>query len=332
MLAGAVAANPDYDLTAVDPYTFGYLLRASLGGTNDHRASWIDDSVPRSLTPGTAVSATVEVRNDGWDDWAAGTCNLGLLVGPAGHATPATVGTTVPSFSIASDMPPGATSNVPVTFTAPTALGAYNLSYDVECGNGWFETYENIPYNDSLAVVAAPPPQDAGTGTPDAGLTADAGTAADAGSAKDAGTTEDAGATEDAGTAEDAGSTADAGATEDAGAAEDAGTTPEDAGMAVDAGRSGDAGPETDGGEGRDGGSAPDAGAARDGGTSSDGGVAPDAGTPAPAADAGSVADAGEAQSASSPAGCGCGSAGSPSGLGLLLLSLATVRRRARRA
>ena len=71
MTAGNRSAHPERDITVVDPYTFGFLFRQANGGSNASRASWMDDTIPRSATLGESVAAKVTVRNDGWDTWAA---------------------------------------------------------------------------------------------------------------------------------------------------------------------------------------------------------------------------------------------------------------------
>jgi hypothetical protein len=167
MLDGAKSQNPERDYTLVDPYTFGFLLRRSLGGANVARASWLDDTIAREATPGQMVSATVTVRNDGWDSWAAARCALGVVVGALAGAIPdAPQGETVIQAALPKDVAPGEQVDVPVTLTMPAELGTYALAYDLACGGSYFDSTGNIPYQDSLAIVAMLPPPDGGAGGP----------------------------------------------------------------------------------------------------------------------------------------------------------------------
>ncbi len=197
MMDAGIQTNPERDYRLVDPYTFGYLLRASLGGQNVGRASWLDDSIPRTLAAGQSVGATVTVRNDGWEDWPAGACTLGLVLGRDPMATPdAPNGEQVLRFPLPGAVAPGGTVAIPVSFTAPATVGGAELSYDLDCGDGWFEGSSsvsdgaaqvtvasgNLSYRDGVAIVAS---------LPDGGIVADGGLA-DGG----APTGEDAGATD----------------------------------------------------------------------------------------------------------------------------------------
>jgi MYXO-CTERM domain-containing protein len=158
MLVGARGANPERDYTLVDPYTFGSLLRRSLGGTNDRRASFLDDTIPRVSTRGQAVAATVTVRNDGWDGWTAAGCHLGVVLGSADGATPAVpLGETVVTAPLPADVAPGASTTVDVSLTMPQGLGLAHLAYDVACGGSYFEAAGNIPYQDGVAIAASQP-------------------------------------------------------------------------------------------------------------------------------------------------------------------------------
>ncbi len=54
----------------LDAYTFYYLMRHHLGGNNNHRATWVEDTIPRVMTAGQSYPVSVTVRNDGWDTWS----------------------------------------------------------------------------------------------------------------------------------------------------------------------------------------------------------------------------------------------------------------------
>jgi len=54
----------------LDAFTFYYLMRYYLGGNNDHRATWVNDTIPRIMAAGQTYPTSVTVRNDGWDTWS----------------------------------------------------------------------------------------------------------------------------------------------------------------------------------------------------------------------------------------------------------------------
>ena len=72
----AMASRPEAPYAMVDPYTFYYLLRHSLGGTNEKRATFTFDNLPPKVRGGRTLKAVVGVRNDGWDVWKAGSTFL----------------------------------------------------------------------------------------------------------------------------------------------------------------------------------------------------------------------------------------------------------------
>ena len=65
---------------AVDALTLGYLMRAAMGGTNDHRVAYTGDSIPAAAAAGTALRFNVSVRNDGWNVLHARSHSLLLTV------------------------------------------------------------------------------------------------------------------------------------------------------------------------------------------------------------------------------------------------------------
>ncbi len=152
MVAASRAFHPERDLTAVDPYTFGYLYRQWSGGANTSRASWLDDTLPRAAAPGASLAGSVRVRNDGWETWSASACKLGVVVSGSADATPSSpAGATVATFALPADASPGAAVDVAVTLAVPKNAGKYAISYDMSCG-GWFESALNLEYHDALVV------------------------------------------------------------------------------------------------------------------------------------------------------------------------------------
>lgn len=62
-----VTAQSGGNVIAVDPLTLGYLMRAAMGGSNDDRVAYVNDTLPDSAVAGTPLAFTITVRNDGWN-------------------------------------------------------------------------------------------------------------------------------------------------------------------------------------------------------------------------------------------------------------------------
>lgn len=67
--ARAQSLRPDAPFAMLDPYSFYYLLRHSLGGHNTCRAAWSFDTLGQEVAPGQHVRFSLGVRNNGWDVW-----------------------------------------------------------------------------------------------------------------------------------------------------------------------------------------------------------------------------------------------------------------------
>jgi hypothetical protein len=68
------AQHPEMGYESVVPagtLTYFYLLRRSLGGNNDKRATYAFDTIPDFAQAGSVIHAQIGVRNDGWDTWYA---------------------------------------------------------------------------------------------------------------------------------------------------------------------------------------------------------------------------------------------------------------------
>jgi hypothetical protein len=141
----------------LDAYTYYYLMRYYLGGNNNYRATWINDTIPRVMEAGQTYSVTVTVRNDGWDTWSEEeSYHFGHAIVPSGQVA-------------ASDdydlrgrvhLPPGETvaSGQAITFTfdveAPMTLGKYDLYYDmVRELVTWFREQNNIEWKKEIKVA-----------------------------------------------------------------------------------------------------------------------------------------------------------------------------------
>lgn len=143
----------------LDAYSFFYLLKYYLGGSNYYRATWVNDTIPRIMAAGTSYSVTVTVRNEGWDTWTNSTAyRLGHAIVASG-ATPAYSDydsrgrVTIPgSGSVA----PGDTVTFSFTITAPSTTGYYDLYYDmVRDGITWFRNYNNIEWKMPIIVASS---------------------------------------------------------------------------------------------------------------------------------------------------------------------------------
>ncbi len=68
-----ITKHPDMSFEVVDPISYFYLLRQHYSGgdpeINFALPTFIDHTIPRTLSPGAPVQATFTLRNDGWDVW-----------------------------------------------------------------------------------------------------------------------------------------------------------------------------------------------------------------------------------------------------------------------
>lgn len=63
-------SNSGHNHRFLDAFSFYYLMRYYLGGNNNHRATWVTDTIPRLMAAGQSYPVSVTVRNDGWDTWS----------------------------------------------------------------------------------------------------------------------------------------------------------------------------------------------------------------------------------------------------------------------
>lgn len=143
----------------LDAYTYFYLLRYYLGGSNDYRATWVSDDIPYKISAGETYPVSITVRNDGWDTWTeAGNYRLGYAIVPSGRF----VLDIDYQQNIMFDLPAGVSVKPGeiVTFqgriAAPSANGTYDLYYDMRSdAGGWFRDRNNIEWKMSLNVTGA---------------------------------------------------------------------------------------------------------------------------------------------------------------------------------
>jgi len=67
----------------LDPLTFAYLARAALGGSNNDRVTYVNDTLPAAAPAGAVLNFTVSVRNEGWNALPAANHSLFVQVLPA---------------------------------------------------------------------------------------------------------------------------------------------------------------------------------------------------------------------------------------------------------
>ena len=141
----------------VDAYTFYYLLRYYLGGSNHHRATWVSDNIPRIMEVGQSCSVTATVRNDGWDNWSeADSYRFAYAIVQTGM-TPCYLDydshdrTYIPDGRI---IRPSEHIMFNFTIRAPDAEGHYDLYYDmVHDGVTWFRERNNIEWKKTIIVA-----------------------------------------------------------------------------------------------------------------------------------------------------------------------------------
>jgi hypothetical protein len=170
-------ANSDHNHRFLDCFSFYYLLRHYLGGTNTYRATWVGDTIPRIMAAGQTYPVTVSVRNDGWDTWtAAGGYTLGHAIVAAG-ISPATSDYDASAhhpLPSSTTVAPGETVMFAFSITALAVNGTYDLYYDMVRENvTWFRQQNNIEWRQSLIVAAREDDVDTdGDGFPDVWETA----------------------------------------------------------------------------------------------------------------------------------------------------------------
>lgn len=149
----------------LDPVSFFYLLRHSLGGDNRYRATFVSDTLPAALEPNRAYTAQVVLRNDGWDTWTREgkyPYRLGLAFKKGAiepNSLPLAGKNAYPfRYDLPLDVAPGQVITVPVTFQTPAAVGNHTLQLDlVQEDITWFEAQGNIPWQKEVSINAGQP-------------------------------------------------------------------------------------------------------------------------------------------------------------------------------
>jgi hypothetical protein len=141
------AARPDCRFEPVDPYTYFYLLKHSLGAKVERRATYTFDTMPDEVKAGQTIKVTVGLRNDGWDTWlATGPDAIRLHVGFDGRRGGA-------FLPLESDVPPGGSVVVSAEIKAPAKRGECAFHTELLCGNaGWFGDAHDMPWEKRVIV------------------------------------------------------------------------------------------------------------------------------------------------------------------------------------
>ena len=138
-------ARPECRFEPVDPYTYFYLLRHSLGGTNDKRATYTFDTMPDEIHSGKVIAIQVGVRNDGWDTWERDTVVLTARFGDR----PKSVACALPEA-----VEPGEAVVVEAKLAAPIKPGAYEFTLELRRGaDGWFGDAGDLPWVKQVRVI-----------------------------------------------------------------------------------------------------------------------------------------------------------------------------------
>lgn len=167
----ASAANQHF----LNAYEYYYLMRHHLGGNNNHRATWVSDTIPRIMAASQNYPVTVTVRNDGWEAWSeTNLYRLSHAVLPEGSpaATAPDYDSTLPNRILlpgGTTVNPGESITFSFSLTAPSVNGDYDFYYDmVEDGVAWFRDTNNIEWKKPIIVATHETDIDTdGDGSPD---------------------------------------------------------------------------------------------------------------------------------------------------------------------
>lgn len=144
----AQKARPDCNFTPVDPYTYFYLLRHSLGGSNNRRATYTFDTMPSDIKAGKRVAVTVGVRNDGWDTWPAQGEDSVVMTARFGARNGAS------RVKLPGDVGPGASAVLHFEIDAPSAVGDYEFTLELrQASDGWFGDSGDLPWSKQVNVL-----------------------------------------------------------------------------------------------------------------------------------------------------------------------------------
>jgi hypothetical protein len=141
----------------LDAYSFYYLLRYYLGGTNNYRATWVTDTIPRVMAVNQSYPVTITVRNDGWDSWSETQgYRLGYAIVSQDKEPNSADYDSHGRAYITGGGTIGSGQNVSFSFnvTAPSTPGIYDIYYDmVKENTTWFREANNIEWKKQIIVA-----------------------------------------------------------------------------------------------------------------------------------------------------------------------------------
>jgi hypothetical protein len=133
------------NITFVDPYTFALLARIHLSGDgsiNNDLVSYINDTLPMSVSKGDNITANFSIRNEGWNTLndlqlkLTFACNTEYVFNWSTEIEHGDVGTNSYQFQVDCNQP-----------------GEYKVVYQLFRGNTSFEEFGNIPWTSSVQVI-----------------------------------------------------------------------------------------------------------------------------------------------------------------------------------
>ena len=143
------ADKPAHRYEVVDPWTFAYLRRLTLGGVNEKRFTVMSAPTALTVAAGKAHSVAVTLRNNGWEKWDSGYEVETTLYAPNGSQVDSS------SAYLESDVVPGALFSPTISVNAPVTPGIYTLAIDLGNYGDPFAGYGGKPCIIRVRVVAA---------------------------------------------------------------------------------------------------------------------------------------------------------------------------------
>lgn len=164
------AERPGFHYEIVDPYTFYYLQRAFLGGSNEHRATILSDTIPAIMEADKSYEVSVTIRNDGWDTWISPTSwgeqytleeleesdiwgGVALIYGFNENGELDGRHCNGGGVDIEGPVPPGGTEEMRFEMIAPDEPGEYCLVLEMHGEKGSFTDLGDLPALRRIVVI-----------------------------------------------------------------------------------------------------------------------------------------------------------------------------------
>lgn len=145
---GISKARPDCRFEPVDPYTYFYLLRHSLGGSNDKRATYTFDTMPDEMGNAESVNIQAGIRNDGWEKWTCEGDDATVLTASFGARSEGK------PFRLPKDVEPGEAVVVELSLRTPAKAGDYQFVLELRRGTaGWFGDAGDLPWTKAIRII-----------------------------------------------------------------------------------------------------------------------------------------------------------------------------------